>query len=153
MGEKLRLRYSLPNAATAKLRLIDRGKTVQEVISFIAKVDRSDVNELFLDDAELPPDESFDGFYESKDQLFVFSKTETRSSKLNFFARLFGFSELSQNTFCRSITKIPSLPVRAMSASIEIQIIQLHLRHFKQDQIAAALRTWKPRVLRGNHDF
>jgi hypothetical protein len=47
------------------------------VISFIAKVDGSDINELFLDDAELPPDESFNGFYESKDQLFIFSKTST----------------------------------------------------------------------------
>jgi hypothetical protein len=38
--------------------MIDRGQAVQEVISFIAKLDRSDLNTLFLDDTELPPDES-----------------------------------------------------------------------------------------------
>jgi hypothetical protein len=77
MTAKLRVRYRLPNAATATLRMIDRGQSVQEVISFIARLDRSDLNTLFLDDAELPPDESFDAFYESKDQLFVFSKAST----------------------------------------------------------------------------
>jgi hypothetical protein len=55
---------------------------------------------------------------------------------------------------CRRIVKTPSLPVRAMSASIKAQIIPLHLRHFTQDQITAALRTGKPRVsrcIRGFH--
>jgi hypothetical protein len=47
---------------------------MQEVISFIAKMDHTDINELSLDDTALPPDESFDDFYESKDKLTVLSK-------------------------------------------------------------------------------
>jgi hypothetical protein len=72
--EKLRVKCRLPNAARIKQRMIDRGQTVQEVISFIARMDRADVNELLLDEVAIPPEESFDAFYESKDQLFVFSK-------------------------------------------------------------------------------
>jgi hypothetical protein len=77
MTEKLRLKYRLPNAAKTKQRLIDRGQTVQEMISFIARMDGVDVNELSLDDAEIPPEESFDRSYESKDQLFVCAKAST----------------------------------------------------------------------------
>jgi serine/threonine protein kinase len=40
-------------------------------------MDRANIDELFLDGSELPPDESFDGLYESKDQLFVFSRVLT----------------------------------------------------------------------------
>jgi hypothetical protein len=50
---------------------------MQEVISFIAKKDHADINEPSLDDTALPPDESFDDFYESKDELFVLSKALT----------------------------------------------------------------------------
>jgi hypothetical protein len=66
MTEKLRLRYRLPNAVKTIQRLIDRRQTVQEVISFLARMDSADVNELSLDNVEIPPEESFDGFYESK---------------------------------------------------------------------------------------
>jgi serine/threonine protein kinase len=47
------------------------------MISFIARMDGADVNELSLNDGEIPPEESFDGFYESRNQLFVFSKAST----------------------------------------------------------------------------
>jgi hypothetical protein len=47
---------------------------MQEVISFIVKMHRADINEPWLDNIALPPDESFDYFYESKDELFVLSK-------------------------------------------------------------------------------
>jgi hypothetical protein len=40
MTARLRVRYCLPNVAVAKLRTIDRGQTVQEMISFIGKMDR-----------------------------------------------------------------------------------------------------------------
>jgi hypothetical protein len=53
----------------------------------------------------------------------------------------------------RPIIKIPFLPVRAMSTSIEAQSIQLHLRNFTHNQITAVLRTGKPRVSRCIHDF
>jgi hypothetical protein len=75
------------------------------------------------------------------------------SRNYTFSLVYFGFSELSQNIICRPILRIPSPPVRAMSTSVEAQIIQLHLRHFMKDQITTALRTGKPQVSRCIRDF
>jgi hypothetical protein len=74
MVSKLQLRCTVPKFAKSKGRMISRGQTVQEVIWFITKVAEADVNELSLDDVVLPAGESFYDLYESKDQLFVFSK-------------------------------------------------------------------------------
>jgi hypothetical protein len=71
---KLQVTYTVPNFPSAKARMIGRDQTVQEVISLIARMDNADVDQLSLGDTVLPPDQSFDDFYESKDQLFVFSK-------------------------------------------------------------------------------
>jgi hypothetical protein len=46
------------------------------VIALIARLENADINQLSLDGTVLPPDESFDDFYQSKDQLFVFSKAK-----------------------------------------------------------------------------
>jgi hypothetical protein len=81
----------------------------------------------------------------------ITGKQESRNQ--TFLLVYFCFSELSQNIISRPTIKISSLPVPAMSTSIEAQIIQLHLRHFTQDQITAALRTGKPRVSRCIRDF
>jgi hypothetical protein len=66
--------YTVPNFPSTKARMIGRDQTVQEVISLIAMMDNADIDQLVLNDMQLPPDESFDDFYQSKDQLFVFSK-------------------------------------------------------------------------------
>jgi hypothetical protein len=50
------------------------GQTVQKKISSIMAVDNVYVNKLSLDDIALPAYAPFGDFFESKDQLFVFSK-------------------------------------------------------------------------------
>jgi hypothetical protein len=79
MTSKLRVKYKMSNAATGRLRMVNRGQTVQEVISFIGQIEGLDINKLSLDGFRLAPDDLFDDFYESKDQLFVFSTSESPS--------------------------------------------------------------------------
>jgi hypothetical protein len=47
-------------------------------------MDNADIDQLSLDDAVLAPDESFDDFYESKEQLFVFSKATSAKRRKQF---------------------------------------------------------------------
>jgi hypothetical protein len=72
------MKHMVPNFPRAKARWIGRGQTVQEVIALIARLENAAINQLSLDGTVLPPDGSFDDFYQSKDQLFVFSKAIRR---------------------------------------------------------------------------
>jgi hypothetical protein len=107
--------------------MIDRGQTVQEVISPIWKVDRSDVNTLFLDDAELPPHEPFDAFYELKDQLFVFLKASTPAMT----------SPLSHHPPPASASPVPSPPDLSASDSL-IPSVPSRASHSRSESSCAA---------------
>jgi hypothetical protein len=74
----LKLRYTIPKPPDPKKpwqeRMISRGETVQEVISFIAKTESANINTVWLGDIVLWAYESFDDYYESGSQLFFFSE-------------------------------------------------------------------------------
>jgi hypothetical protein len=80
MASKLRVKFTLPKAATSSLRKVNRRQTVQDVIEFIGQIERADLNQISLDGFRLAPEDFFDDFYESKDQFFVFSKADFTSS-------------------------------------------------------------------------
>jgi hypothetical protein len=76
---KFRVKYLVPNATANTMRGIAPGQTVGDVIALIARADSADIDQLSLDGCRLPHDELFDDHYESKDQLFVFSKAASAS--------------------------------------------------------------------------
>jgi hypothetical protein len=54
--------------------MIEAGRTIQQVIDFIAKLNGLDVDQLSLNDGVLDPDKPLDAYSDSPDHLFVFSK-------------------------------------------------------------------------------
>jgi serine/threonine protein kinase len=91
----------MPNAQTTTLKSISRGLTVREVISAIRSCSACDVDEISLDGSTLHPDDDFDDFYESRNQIFVFSKVTQPSTQLSLpqplvFQYLRDFSKVRQ---------------------------------------------------------
>jgi hypothetical protein len=63
------------------MRVLEAGQTIQQVIDTIAKLNGADIDQLSLYGIFLDPDQKFDDYHESKNQLFIFSKA-TASSRL-----------------------------------------------------------------------
>jgi serine/threonine protein kinase len=74
MAAKLRMTFSLPGWALSETKIVRGGQTVQQVIDFIAEQTGADVDQVSLNGSFLTPDDSFDDFYDSVNQVFVFSK-------------------------------------------------------------------------------
>jgi small GTP-binding protein len=74
MSEKFVVRYRVPGSTTIKLKVVDRGSTVAQVIALLSAECSDAFDCASLDDVVLDPDDCFDQYYESRDQLFVFSR-------------------------------------------------------------------------------
>jgi hypothetical protein len=74
MAQFRRMQYSVPNSSGKRMKLIEPGRTIREVIELVARAAGADVDAVSLDGCTLDRNDPFDGYYEAKDQLFVFSK-------------------------------------------------------------------------------
>ena len=77
MAAKLRMKYVLPNSTAIKMRTIEAGQTIQQVIDCIARLNGVDIDQLSLNDCILDPDGLLADYYDSQDQLFVLSKASS----------------------------------------------------------------------------
>jgi hypothetical protein len=85
MSEQIRMKYSLPGCAATKVKAVKVGQTISDIISMTAKLAGVDIDELSLDGMVLAEDECLDDYYDSLDQLFVFSKSLTKVPRQTSF--------------------------------------------------------------------
>jgi ubiquitin len=76
MTETFPVAYRIAGSPVNRMKLVNRGMTVRDVVALIARTRGEAVDQVSLDDALLELDDCFDGYYSSSSTIFVFSKSE-----------------------------------------------------------------------------